>query len=410
MKKTDQSSINLSNKVNILNALWHNHSIFKAEIARKVNLSLPTVMKITDELSEKGLVNIVGKGVSSGGKPPMMLELNKNAHYVIGVDINEYRVEIVLVNLLLGIEEQHIQDIRANDTAAIIIERIISEINRIIDNNKEKSERILGIGVGVPGLIDHHRGFIKHSSEMNWHDVRMKEALLKAFDGEIIIEESTRAIALEEKRLGGANNAKNFLCINIGSGIGSALVINENLYYGNSESSGQLGHMVVERKGTICDCGNHGCLEQYVSGDAIARIAKERVRKEKDSQILDLVYGDLEKIDVYIVFESAKNGDKTALEILDEAADYLAMAIVSVINLVDPELIIFEGKVCRTGDIFMKIFENKLHERQMKYLGRNIRIIISGNGDNIGSVGAASFIFEKFINCGGEHFQILKRI
>jgi len=402
MQKGDNNLINLTNRINVLNLLWKEPSIYRAEIARSTNLSIPTVMKIIDDLTVRDLVREVGKGVSSGGKPPVMLEFHKSAYYMIGVDINEFWTEVVLVNLLLGIEEKRIQDIRVTDTVDSVIQRVIKEIHVIFEHHSDKTDKILGIGVGIPGLIDPKRGYLSYSAEMKWQDVNMKELFRACFEGEIIIEERTRAMASAEMRIGRAQDVKNFLYVNISSGIGSAIVMNGKLYYGNNKSSGRLGHMVVEKDGLSCNCGNHGCLELYASGNAIGRIAKEKVMRDHSSLIYDLVYGDLDKIDVYIVFEAAGNKDRLALEILKDAAEYLAMAVSGVINLMDPQQIIFDGKVCRNGDIYMKLFEQALNERYAKYIENEIEIVCEKGSSNIASIGAATFILERFLSTGGE--------
>jgi len=404
MQKGDNNLINFTNKVNVLNLLWKEPSIFRAEIARCTNLSIPTVMKIIDDMSEKNLVKETGKGVSSGGKPPVMLEFNKDAYYVIGVDINEYWTEVVLVNLLLGIEEKRIQDIRTTDQVESVIQRVIKEINTIIEHHPDKRERIIGIGIGVPGLIDSKRGYVAYSPEMGWQDVHIKEIFQQYFDGEIVIEERTRAMALAEMRIGKARGVKNFLYINISSGIGSAIVMDGKLYYGSNKSSGRLGHMVVEKSGSLCNCGNHGCLELYASGNAIAEKAKIKLMQKQDSLIYDLVFGDIEKTDMYIVFEAARNNDRLALEILNEAAEYLGMAVTSVVNFMDPQFIIFEGKVCRTGDILMKLLEKNLKERYAS----GIEIMRGKGNGNMASMGAATFILENFLARGGEYSKLLK--
>lgn len=401
MQKMDKSIVNFTNKVNILRILWENSSVFRAEIARMTNLSHPTVMKIVDELIGENLVNITGKGVSSGGKPPLMLEMNKDAYYVIGVDINEYRIEILLVNLQLGIEDKRIQDNRATDTVESIMERIIAEIKDLFDKNMDKADRILGIGVGIPGLVDAKKGFVIYSPELQWRNVDVKSWLAEEFEGEIFIDESTRAFAMEEKMFGEGKGIRNFLCINIGSGIGSALVMDGKLYYGNVELSGQLGHMSVVKDGMECVCGNHGCLELYASGKAIEERAKALVDGGKPTMIRDLVYGKSEKIDVNIVFEAARNGDVAALEILKTAADYLGMAVAGAINFIDPEMIIFEGKVSRTGQIFMDMFKKSLRSRKMKFIGRDIKVVAALDKNCTVSLGAAAFIVNGFIQRGG---------
>lgn len=407
MQKGDNNLINVTNRVNVLNILWQQPSIYRAEIARCTNLSIPTVMKIIDDLTARKLVRETGKGVSSGGKPPVMLEFNKSAYYMIGVDINEYWTEVILVNLLLGIEEKRIQDIRLTDSVDTVMQRVIREIYAILELHPDKADKVLGIGVGIPGLIDPKRGYLSYSAEMNWLNVNVKDIFADHFDGEIIIEERTRAMASGEMRIGRAQNIKNFMCVNISSGIGSAIVMNGKLYYGNNKSSGRLGHMVVEKDGLPCNCGNHGCLELYGSGNAIARLAKQKTALDHNSLLYDLVYGDIEKIDVYTVFEAARNHDRLALEILKDAAEYLGMAISGAINLMDPQLIIFEGKVCRTGDIYMDMFKQALNERYGKQFDNEIEIICEKGSSNMASIGAATFILDRLLAAGGEVWQLM---
>ena len=398
----------MANKVSILRILWENKRVFRAEIARMTGLSQPTVLKIVDEFIERGLVNISGKGVSSGGKPPLMLEFKWDAYYIIGVDINEYRIEIILMDLSFNIIDKRIQDNREVDTADSILKRLADEITSLIEEHPDKEEQILGIGVGIPGIVDARKGVVIYSTELNWKNVCVKEYLKQYFDGEITIDDSTRALALEEKIFGQGKNVKNFLCLHLASGIGSAMVTNGQLYYGSLGSSGQLGHVAVEREGPRCSCGSYGCLELYASGRAIEEKARKVVESYQESQIADLVYGQIDKVDLNIVFEAAMGGDRIALSILDEAADYLAMAVSGLINLMDPELIICEGKISRDSSIFMEMFKRALRHRRMKYIGREVEIVTSDTKNYMGSFGSAAFIVERFIQSGGEAERFIK--
>ena len=164
MQRVDKTVVNMANKVNILRILWGNQHIFRAEIARITGLSQPTVMKIVDEFMERGLVTISGKGVSSGGKPPLMLEFKWDAYYLIGVDINEYRIEIVLMDLGFGVVDTRIQDNREVDTSDTILKRLASEITALLADHPDKEGKILGIGVGVPGIVDAGRGIVVNST------------------------------------------------------------------------------------------------------------------------------------------------------------------------------------------------------------------------------------------------------
>ena len=402
MGKVDKNVVNMANKINVLRILWENESVFRAEIARTTGLSQPTVLKIIEEFRERNLVRITGKGVSSGGKPPLMLEFNWDVYYIIGVDVDEYHIEVMLLDLGFHVIERRIQDNRIMDTAETILKRIVIEIKSLLEKHQEMQKEILGIGVGVPGIVDAKRGVVVYSTELNWQNINIKKYLQRFFDGEIFVDDSTRALAMEEKLFGSGKGVKNFLCLYLASGIGSAMVMNGKLYYGSSEASGQLGHMAVERQGARCSCGNFGCLELYASGKAIETEGRKVVERKDESQIVDLAYGNVEKVDLNIVFEAAAGGDRIALEILSRAADYLAMAVAGVVNLMDPDLIICEGKISRECPVFMEMFEQSLIRRRMKYIGLEIKIEISNTNSYTGAIGAASFVLEKFLHRGGE--------
>jgi len=408
MQRVDKSIVNMANKVSILRILWENKCVFRAEIARMTGLSQPTVLKIVDEFIERGLVKISGKGVSSGGKPPLMLEFKWDAYYIIGVDINEYRIEIALMDLSFNVLDKRIQDNREMDTADTILKRLADEMTALIAGHPDKKDQILGIGVGIPGIVDAQKGVVIYSRELNWENVFLKEYLKQYFDGEITIDDSTRALALEEKIFGKGKGVPNFLCLHLASGIGSAMVMDGKLYYGSLGSSGQLGHVSVERKGARCSCGSYGCLELYASGRAIEEKARQVVAAHRESQITDLVYNNIDKVDLNIVFEAAMGGDEIALAILEEAADYLAMAVASLINLTDPELIICEGKISRDSAIFMDMFRQALRRRRMKYIGRDVEIVTSDTKNYMSSCGSAAFIVERFIQSGGEAERFIR--
>ena len=390
MQRVDKNVVNMANKINILRILWENECIFRAEIARTTGLSQPTVMKIVDEFKERGLITISGKGVSSGGKPPLMLELNRNAYYIIGVDINEYRMEIVLTDLGLNIVDTRIQDNREVDTSDSILKRLADEIEALINTNPDKKDKILGIGVGIPGIIDAKGGIVIYSADLDWQDVNVKSYLRKRFDGQIIIDDSTRALALEEKILGSGKGIKNFLCLSLASEVGSALVMNGDLCYGGSNASGQIGHMAVEREGLSCSC------------------AKKVVEAHEESLLTDLVYGNADRVDLNVVFEAALGDDRIALDILEKAADYLAMAVSGVISLTDPELIICGGKISKECEIFMQMFQMFLHKRRMRYVGKRVEVVILDSEEYMAAFGSASFIVEQFLQNGGEHMELLR--
>lgn len=406
--RIDKSVISTLNKSNVLNIIRNNSPIFKAEISRLSNLSIPTVMKITEELMSKNLIIETGKGVSSGGKPPQMLEFNSKAYQIVGVDINEYRIDTVLMNLDATIVEHQTRDIGGRDTGRAVTNGINESVSRVMESAVGSGGTVLGIGIGVAGIVDSKNGVVAYSPTFNWKDLDLLSLVQKNFSLPVMLDNDTRAMAMGEKLIGIGRDSENFVYIDFGVGIGSAMVIDGKLYYGSNQASGMLGHMAVEKDGPVCQCGNIGCLDLYASPKMIGERARDRIRNlshGETSQVLDLVYGDIDKIDVYTVLEAAENGDKLAIEMVKEATGYLGLAVTNLMNIVDPELIVLNGKIVRGSNVFYRYFRKEVERRQTRLIGRQVDMKFSSMGKHIGAIGAGSFILNAFIESGGEPVQ-----
>ncbi len=191
-KSMNSSNVNLKNKTDILDVLWRHDSVFKAEIARMVNLSQPTVLRIIEDLKKKDIVNVTEIGVSSGGRPPVMLELNKDAYNIISLDIDEYRTEVLLTDLKLNIIDSRIRDNQSADTSLSIMTKAVEMVKSVIEDNRERIREIAGIGVCVPGLVDAKQGYVIYSNELKWSEVSARKFFCQHFDGYITVEEGSR--------------------------------------------------------------------------------------------------------------------------------------------------------------------------------------------------------------------------
>ncbi|MGO4375194.1 ROK family transcriptional regulator, partial [Paenibacillus sp. MCAF20] len=165
--KIDKSVINTMNKRNVLLAIRASGQIFKAEIARSTGLSIPTVMKITDELIGRGLVRETGKGESSGGKPPQLLEFVQDRHYVVGVDIGTTNILSILMDMSANIVYKHSVPTMVNDSPDAIIDRIATSIETLMAQSGFEQESLLGIGLGMPGLLDKETGTVLFSPDFH---------------------------------------------------------------------------------------------------------------------------------------------------------------------------------------------------------------------------------------------------
>lgn len=400
--RVDKSLISTINKQNVINIIRNNGPIFKAEISRMTGLSIPTIMKITEDFIKKNLVREIGKGESRGGKPPQLLEFIPDSNYIIGVDVGTTNIISIMMDLSSSIIHKCMVPTNLKEPSNIIIEQITDLIRKTVDNAGIDNKRILGIGIGVPGLLDSEAGTVVFSPDFGWENIDIIAPIKESFSMPIILENVTRVMAMGERWFGKAKNSDNFLCINLGYGIGSAVIIGGELYKGSSGTAGEFGHMTLEKNGPLCFCGNYGCLEALASANAISKKARYFIEKGEKSAILDFAKGDINAIEAKTVFDAAKQGDTLANEILNEATEYIGIAIANKINFLDPELIILEGGVAKAGDFLVETINKVIRKRQMKSAGKHARIVISDLGANAAAIGAASLILKSLIENGGD--------
>lgn len=398
--KYDKFAMAQMNRSMVFDLIRRKGPISRAEIARTIGLSIPTVMKITEEFSHKQFVQDVGKGESSGGKRPELLELIPDSKYIIGVGVGRSKTNVLMMNLAGEVFIREIMETGGTVVPEVWISRLIQVIENVIRESGLPEKRILGMGIGMPGILDEESGKVLFSPDFKWENVDMLTPIRERFKMDITIENANRALAMGEYYFGAGVDSRNFLVVNLGHGIGSAIMREGEFYRGSSGSSGEIGHIILEKNGPKCNCGNKGCLEAIASGNAIARDAKIAVLEGNASKIMELVNGDINRIEAKTVFEAAHLGDQMAIQITDRAMQYIGIGLANYINLLDPDLIILFGGLTNAGDIFLKKIKEVLRERQMKFAGRQVKLVISQMGENGTAVGSASLVLKKFIKYG----------
>jgi predicted NBD/HSP70 family sugar kinase len=380
--KMNKLQIAQINKYNVLRCLIRKGPINRAAIAKLADLSIPTVMSIVDDLFEKDLVRSIGKGESSGGKPPEMLEIVPDRFYYIGVDIGRTAVRVVVNNIM----SQHIacQQEPVGDTLPEkkFVDRLSGLILQIYTQLGAGKDRVLGAGIAMPGLIENETGNVLFSPDFEWNDIPLRAWLQKNLPFPVIIENANRALALNESYIPGEDDhSHTTFSVNLGYGIGAGLVMGEDLYTGASGTSGEIGHIAVKKDGPVCKCGNIGCLEAVASGAAIAREGQRIIGEGIPSKIAGLCGNDPGRIDAKLVFQAANLGDKAALEIVNIAAEYIGTGLSMAVNMLDPDRIVLCGGLMKNGPLFFDKIKASLREHQMRQVGRHMTISMETQGE-----------------------------
>ncbi|QCX33914.1 ROK family transcriptional regulator [Caloramator sp. E03] len=385
------------NKTAILKIIREKEPISRADISKITGLNPATVTNNVNILLEEKIVLERGIGDSSGGRKPILLELNKDAFYAIGVDMGIKSVRAAISNLngkiirKIELQYESLDEKNVIDSTKKVIQILIAEFDILKD-------LILGIGIGVHGIVNPIEGVSLYAPNFNWENLNIKSIIENQFDLPVFIDNDVRVMALGEKWFGAAKSVRDFVFINVGSGIGAAIFINDKLYRGSLFGAGEIGHISIVENGPRCSCGNFGCLEVMASGTALEKKIISDINLGKESIILNLVNEDLSKITGEIIYEAAKMGDRLAINTFYDIGSYLGLAVSNLINILNPEMIIIGGGVALAGDFILKPLRNITYKKSMKHLSQKTTILSSYLKEDCGVIGAATLVFDDFFN------------
>lgn len=394
-ERTNHRRLAYTNKNSIMRLIVLDGPISRTALAKRVGLSLPSVMSITEDLIGRGLIQTVGKGKSNGGKPPELLSVVPNSEFYMGVDIGRGTIRLVLLNAAQKVVYGTRVDTGTVEPAESFVERLCELIQRSLLEADIDTTRLVGVGVAMPGLIERDTGHVLFSPDFGWNDIPLQNWLQNKLTDIVLVENANRALALAESGWYGKpieNEEHTILCVNIGHGIGAALMQNNQLYYGSSGTGGEIGHVTVCRDGPLCACGNSGCLEAVASGAAIALQARDAVYNGLSTSLKDRCGGKMERIDAKMVFEAAVQGDQVALSIVDKATDYIGIGLAMAVNILDPDCIVLCGGLTKNGPLFFDKVNCSMQKRQMRQAGRHVTLRLGAYGDYGTAIGAAHII------------------
>ena len=309
----------------------------------------------------------------------------------IGIDVGGTNVKIALVNEQGNIIYSNSIPTRAEMGYEYTINNMKEAIAELIKETKSDAKSIEGIGFGFPGQIDYQKGIVRLAPNIpGWVEVPIAEIIEKEFGIPTRVDNDVRCAALGELNYGAGIGCENLICITVGTGIGSGLIINGKLVRGASNAAGEIGHIKLDMNGgPLCGCGDRGCLEAFASGPSIVAMAEEYIKGGKSTKYRELANPD---ITPYIVSEAAKQGDPVAKRIFTIMGEYIGIGLASVVNLLNPEKIIIGGGVAAAGDLLLNPIKENLIKRAMPIAGAAVEIVPAQLGNSAGVIGASLLI------------------
>jgi len=375
------------NQALILDLIRTNNSISKAELSELTGLSPTAIGVIVSGLLEEGYIHETGIGESKGGRRPVLLELKPNSYFSLGFDLDTDYVHAILIDLMGNIVYERFIDMPKVFETENVIALLEDEIENVLQSFKLDREKLLGIGISVPGLVDIKTHKIVLAPNLGWNEVDIREHLKKFSGMKIYIENEAMASAICESWLGKCQGIDNFVCINIKSGIGAGIFTNGKLYRGSGGTAGEVGHIVVSENGPKCGCGNYGCLETLASTYRIVENARKLVRQGAVSVLNEIE--NVDDITIDTIVKAAENGDEVARSILLESARYIGIAVSNLVNTLNPQAIVLGKDFVKYADIALEQVKKVVEGKALKMPTSIIDITYSSIGAKVSALGAA---------------------
>jgi len=320
----------------------------------------------------------------------------------IGVDLGATNIKIALVDRGGQILRRSQTPTEAQAGVEKILKKLSAEIKKLIHSAGIEFSELAGLGIGVPGLVDDKTGIVRSPPNLKgWDEVPLKQYLEEQLLLSTFLENDVNAVTIGEKEFGVAKGIQNFVCITLGTGVGGGVVINGNLYRGSLGSAGEIGHITIDRNGPRCNCGNWGCLERFVGAQYIVERAIRKLklslrdRKKRGTILWRLIRGDWKQLNPKIISQAARLGDELALEVLRETGIFLGIGLASIVNLLNPEMIVIGGGVAKAGRILFAEIRKTVRSRAFALPAKFVKIVPSKLKDDAGILGVITIVFGK---------------
>lgn len=383
-------------RTNIIKLLYFDKKLSCNNISEKINKSLPLVTKIINDLVKEGVVVENGYAASTGGRRPITYSLQADKAYILSVAMDQFVTRMGIMDM----HNEHVTEVKnielhlSNKDHAL--PALAASINEFISGSGVAREKIIGIGIGMPGFVDSQKG-TNHTFLHENGITNISQFITNKTGLPVYIDNDSSLIALAELRFGAARNKRNAMVINAGWGVGLGLVLNGELFRGTNGFAGEFSHIPLFNNNKLCSCGKSGCLETETSLLVVIEKLRNALQSGRPSFIKDLPAEDFEQ-EWQMIVEAATKGDKLVIELLSEAGYNIGRGAAILIHLLNPETIIISGRGSLVGKIWLAPLQQALNEHCIPQLGAYTEVHISELGYHAELIGAASLVMEQHNN------------
>ncbi|GLQ57957.1 ROK family transcriptional regulator [Devosia nitrariae] len=376
------------NRMRVLNTVRERQHIGRAEVADITGISRASVTYLVGELVKDGWLIEYDKGetTQAGGRPPILLQFNPDAIYAVVVMIGSEQTTVAVGDGNAHMRYHETQPSVLGQSADEAVELVVEMIERALMRSGVDRQRVGGVAIGVPGLVDAHNSIVHYSARLPvMREIDLGSIIASRVGLPVMVENETRLIGWGELRFGSGRGYSPLVCVSVTLGIGSCIILEDRMLSGSSYSAGQFGHMTIDEHGPLCECGNRGCWEALASSAAVLQRARQ----------LDAAWA--AEPTIPDILEAVGKGDKAASKLMHETAVHLGIGLANIINIVNPSIIVLHGKMFEAGDQFLQTIRQTVASRALKLPALNTRLLVSELGEQAGVAGGVTLVMRSVL-------------
>lgn len=376
---------NSAQKKRIITYYIHNGNSTITDLAKVLDLSIPTVTKLVEDMCQSGILNSYGKLETAGGRHPQLYGLNPDACYFVGVDIRRFCVNIGLINFNGELVETQMGVPYTFENTQKGLDSLCELISNFIGSLIVEKDKILDINVNVSGRVNPESGY--SYSWFNFGEDTLAQVMTDRIGIDVYIDNDTRAMTYGEYLKGNISEKKHILFVNLSWGLGLGIIIDGKLYMGKSGFAGEFGHFPAYDNEIMCHCGKKGCLETEASGSAMYRKLIERYNNGEQTFLSDAIESG-KKITLEDFIDATNHEDMLCIELAEELGHELGKNIAGLINIFNPEVVIIGGILSQLGDYVLLPIKTAVRKHSLNLVNRDTIIKLSVLKDRAGIIGA----------------------
>lgn len=393
----DQALVREINLSVIMNRLRTNAPISRAALAETTGLNKTTVSSLVNELIERQFVQEIGLTSPSSGRPAILLKLNPTAGFIVSCEIGVDFILVICTDFAPEIIWRHEEHIDPTIGQHAILDRALAILHQAIEVGCPACGTLWGMAVGVPGLVDQTTGALLFAPNLGWKDLPIRAILQESINVHLFVDNEANLAALGEHYFGAAQGYEEVLYISAGVGLGGGIVHGGRMFSGVTGVGAEFGHMTMDPNGEICKCGNQGCWETQVSQQALFRHVWRRIERGEVSRLSEMSGGSRASLTVPLIVDAARAGDAVALDALEIIGRHLGIGIASLVNALNPELVVFGGILSLAGEFLMPVIEKEVEQRALKSNREAMQLVLARHTSDACVMGGVAAVYQAML-------------